>query len=50
MELKATLEERISKKSGKPYKCLVIRLTENIEKIVFLKDAEIELLTLKYSK
>lgn len=50
MKFEATLEERIAKKSGKPYKCVVVRLTDGLEKIVFLNKAEVELITLKYSK
>lgn len=47
MEVKATLEERISK-SGNPYKCIVIKLSENTEKVVFLEPAELELLNILY--
>lgn len=43
----ATLETRISKK-GKPYNCLVIKLTDTIEKLVFLDNTEMELLRLTY--
>lgn len=43
MEVHAVLEERTSK-AGKPYKCLVIYLTDNYEKLVFLTKAEEELL------
>lgn len=50
MEFKAQLEERTSKKSNKTYKCVVVKLTDNLEKIVFLSDAEVELLELKYSR
>lgn len=45
-----TLEERVSTKSGKPYLVLIIKLTNNYEKKVFLDTAEIELLKLKGSK
>ena len=45
MEVKATLETRVSKK-GNQYQVLVIRLTNNYEKLVFLDKAEIELLKL----
>lgn len=48
IEVKATLETRISKKSGKPYQCLVIRLTDTYEKVVFLDNAEVELLKMNY--
>lgn len=44
-----TLEERVSK-SGNNYLVLIIRLTNNYEKRVFLEPAEIELLKLKVSK
>lgn len=43
MEVKATLETRISKK-GLPYQVLVIKLTDRYEKLVFLTQSEIELL------
>ena len=43
MEVKATLEERTSKK-GNSYQCLVVKLTPTYEKLVFLDSAEIELL------
>lgn len=48
MEFRAVLEERVSKKSNKTYKCIVIRLTDSLEKVIFLEPAEIELLELKY--
>lgn len=40
-----SLETRESKK-GKTYQCLVIKLTSNYEKVVFLESAELELLKL----
>ena len=43
MEVKATLEEKISK-SGNPYTAVVIHLTDTCKKTVFLDPAEIELL------
>lgn len=45
MDVKATLEERTSK-AGKPYQVVVIKLTDNYEKVVFLEKAELELLTM----
>lgn len=48
-EFKATLETRTSKK-GKVYEVLVIKLTDNTEKLVFLDPAELELLKLSNSK
>ncbi len=44
-EFKATLETRTSKK-GTEYEVLVIKLTDNLEKLVFLDQAELELLKL----
>lgn len=44
-DFKATLETRKSKK-GNDYQALVIKLTDNYEKLVFLEPAEIELLKL----
>lgn len=44
-EFKATLETRTSKK-GNQYEVLVIKLTDKLEKLVFLEQAELELLKL----
>lgn len=44
-EFKATLETRTSKK-GLDYEVLVIKITDKIEKLVFLTPAELELLRL----
>jgi len=46
MDVKATLVERVSKK-GNTYTAISIKLTDKIEKLVFLNQAEIELLKLK---
>lgn len=43
MEVIGTIEERTSKK-GTKYQVLVIKLTDNYEKLVFLTNAELELL------
>lgn len=43
--IKCSLETRTSKK-GNDYQVLVIKLTDNYEKLVFLENAEIELLKL----
>ena len=43
IELNATLETRISKKTGSEYQVIVIKLTDSYEKIVFLDKAEVEL-------
>lgn len=48
-EFKATLETRTSKK-GTQYEVLVIKLTDNLEKLVFLDQAELELLKISSSK
>lgn len=48
IEVRATLETRVSKKSGKTYQCIVIKLTDTYEKVVFLDTAEIELIKLNY--
>lgn len=45
-KIEATLEERISKKGNK-YQCVVVKITDSIEKLVFLTNAEVELLKLK---
>ena len=46
MEIKGTLEERVSKKGNK-YTVLVVKLTDTLEKLVFLEQSEIELLKLR---
>lgn len=48
IEVRATLETRVSKKSGKTYQCIVIKLTDTYEKIVFLDNAEVELIKINY--
>jgi hypothetical protein len=48
IEVRATLETRVSKKSGKTYQCIVIMLTDTYEKIVFLDNAEVELIKMNY--
>lgn len=48
-EFKATLETRTSKK-GAEYEVLVIKITDKIEKLVFLDPAELELLKLNSEK
>lgn len=48
IEVRATLETRVSKKTGKTYQCLVIKLTGTYEKVVFLDNAEVELIKLNY--
>ena len=51
MRLDAILEERTSKKDkNKTYFCIVVKLTENVEKVVFLEQAEVELINLVYGK
>lgn len=48
IELRATLETRVSKKTGRVYQCLVIKLTDTYEKVIFLDSAEIELIKMIY--
>lgn len=48
IEVRATLETRVSKKTGKTYQCLVIKLTDTYEKVVFLDNAEVELIKMNY--
>lgn len=48
-EFKAILETRTSKK-GNTYEVLVIKLTDNLDKLVFLEQAELELLKMNSSK
>lgn len=46
MNLNCVLEERISNKTGKPYFVVVIKITDNYEKLVFLDKSEVELIRL----
>lgn len=48
-DLKASLETRTSKK-GEEYKVVVIKLTDSLDKLVFLEQAELELLKLTNQK
>ena len=48
-EYRATLETRTSK-SGNPYDVLVIKLTDTYEKLVFLEQAELELIKISSKK
>ncbi len=48
IEVSATLETRVSKKTGNTYQCLVIKLTDTYEKVVFLDNAEVELIKMNY--
>jgi len=43
MDVKARLVEKVSKKGNK-YICIEVYITPNITKLVFLSDAELELL------
>nr|DAG02171.1 MAG TPA: hypothetical protein [Inoviridae sp. ctDDr4] len=49
MDVKARLVEKVSKK-GNSYVCIEVYVTDNIKKLVFLTDAELELLRLTYKK
>ena len=48
-EIKATLETRTSSK-GNTYRCVVLKLSEKSEKLVFLSPSELELLELHNTK
>ena len=41
-------EKRVSSKSGHEYECLVLKITADLEKLIFINQAEKELLKLKY--
>ena len=45
---KSNIRNTIKQKTGKPYQCIVIKLTDTYEKIVFLDSAEIELIKMNY--
>lgn len=45
MNVKAVLVDRTSKKGNK-YTCIEVYITNNIKKLIFLSDAELELLKL----
>lgn len=49
MELQSRLEQRVSK-DGKPYFCIIIKLTDELDKIVFLEPAELQCVKLTYAK
>lgn len=44
--LNATLTEKISNKSGKPYYVIEVELTPTLKKQVFLEQAEVEVVKL----
>lgn len=43
-KLVGTIEKRTSKKTGNEYTCIVIKLSDTYEKIVLLKNLELEVL------
>lgn len=45
--IKCTLKEAVSEKSGKPYTYISIMLTSTLEKKVFLDPAEVEVLKMQ---
>ena len=49
IDLKCSLETRTSKK-GADYEVIVIKITDKIEKLVFLSPSELELLKLNNKK
>ena len=48
-DIKCKLVEKISKKTNLPYMALIISITDEYQKTVFLDKAEIELLKMYYS-
>lgn len=48
MQVNAVLEERVSK-NGNPYYCVVIKITDKVDKTVLLDRAEAELIRLTYT-
>lgn len=50
IEFKSTLETRKKKDGSGTYQAVVIKLTDDYEKLVFLKPAEIELLKITTEK
>lgn len=48
IELKATLET-LTKKDGGTYDCVILKLTDNVDKKVFLEPAELELIKINNS-
>lgn len=46
VSLPAYLEERVSSRTGRTYKVVVLQLTNNVEKLVFLSSAELALIEL----
>lgn len=49
MNIKAELVERTSK-TGNKYICVELSITDNIKKLVFLTEAELELLKLRVNQ
>lgn len=49
-KVEATLETRISQTTGKTYTAIVIKISDNYEKLVFLTKSELELLKLTQNK
>ena len=47
-DIKCKLVEKVSKKTNLPYYALIIDITNDYQKVVFLEKAEIELLKLHY--
>lgn len=50
MKLNCSLETRQKKDGTGSYECVVIKITDKIEKLVFLTDAEKELLKMNSSE
>lgn len=50
LQVPCYLEQRKSNKSGKLYYCLVVTIAKDVEKVVFLDNAEVALISLLYNK
>ena len=49
ISLPARLEQRVAKESGRPYFCVIVKLNDNVEKMIFLSDSEAEVVRLSYT-
>ena len=50
MTIPAKLEKRKSAKTGNDYYCIVVTISEGVEKLIFLDQAELKLIELTQSK
>lgn len=49
INFKGTVVEKVSKKTGNPYKCLMLKITPTYEKQILLDEAELQLLNVVYN-